>query len=36
MVNRKFGHFKSKVYLSLPLLAQKKLFDLNYIGKNFK
>ena len=33
---RKVKHFKSKIYLSLPLSIQKKLFDLNFIGKTFK
>ena len=36
MMARKVKHFKSKIYLSLPLSIQKKLFDLNFIGKTFK
>lgn len=36
MMLRKTKHLKSKIYHNLPLLIQKKLFDLNFIGKTFK
>lgn len=36
MLIRKIKHLKSKIYLNLPLNLQKKLFDLDYIGKTFK